>query len=135
MISGFPLGETAAWSLAISTPRRFGVLIRAGNGGQGGTQCWHLWQRWHCGICNLQNLKEPPEFESHSLRHPPPLALHVERASITALRWNGSMYRLAPSQRLGDCIATSRRNLNPAHDFLKQSRQVLFPDVRVPARP
>jgi hypothetical protein len=37
MISGFPLGETAAWSLAISTPRRFGVLIRAGNGGQGGT--------------------------------------------------------------------------------------------------
>jgi hypothetical protein len=29
---------------------------------------WHLWQSRHCGFCKLQNRKEPPEFESHSLR-------------------------------------------------------------------
>jgi hypothetical protein len=28
---------------------------------------WHLRQRRHCGICNLQNLRDPQEFESHSL--------------------------------------------------------------------
>jgi hypothetical protein len=29
---------------------------------------WHFWHSRQCGICKLQNLKEPPEFESHSLR-------------------------------------------------------------------
>ena len=28
----------------------------------------YSWHSRQCGFCNLQNLKDPPEFESHSLR-------------------------------------------------------------------
>ena len=30
----------------------------------------HSWHSRQCDFCNLQNLKDRPESESHSLRHP-----------------------------------------------------------------
>jgi hypothetical protein len=79
-----PAGLPRPRSRRIAEYRKTHVLARAiiASSGKGAPRHRrHLRHQRHCGICNLQNPKEAQRSESHSLRHPPPLALNLTRAT------------------------------------------------------